>query len=91
MNMEKESSFDKEAIKEELGFILARINRKLVELGGETNAITEKAQELRDKYPDYAEYELYHLLVGSTPKESLEKFDFPGSDSIERFIMDFDY
>jgi hypothetical protein len=58
------------------------------------NGISDKqgnkiSQGIKDKYPDYRNYELYHLLVGSTPSIPCEKFDFPGDDSIERFIRSF--
>ena len=46
-----------------------------------------KAKELRDKYPDYEDYKLYHLLIGSTVYDR-SKFDFPGEDSIIKFLED---
>lgn len=41
---------------------------------------------LKKEYPDYEEYRLYHLLIGSTPWQECSKFDFPGEDSIEKLI-----
>lgn len=41
---------------------------------------------LMSKYPDYQRYKLFHILNGSTPPEYVDKFDFPGEDSIETFI-----
>jgi hypothetical protein len=47
--------------------------------------IVDKAEDLQRKYPDYADYELYHLMIGSTTENS-GKFDFPAGDSVEEFI-----
>lgn len=46
-----------------------------------------KAKELESRYPDFLDYRLYHLLIGSTPSKKCSKFDFPGEDSIEKFIQ----
>lgn len=47
----------------------------------------EFATKLREKYPDYDKYQLYHLLGGSTFDEGdCPKFDFLGEDSIEEFL-----
>jgi len=47
------------------------------------------AQKLRAKYSDHADYRLYHLLIGSTSSKDLTKIDFPGEDSVEKFIYSF--
>ncbi|MBI4118825.1 MAG: hypothetical protein HY452_01010 [Parcubacteria group bacterium] len=47
--------------------------------------VLDKAKELRDKYPDYEDYELYHLFIGSTTRDR-SKFDFPGEDSVRKFV-----
>ncbi len=47
---------------------------------------TEFVDNLKKKYPDCEKYRFYHLFVGSTPWEDCPKFDFPGEDSIEKFI-----
>jgi len=44
------------------------------------------AGELKKKYPDYFDYRLYHVLIGSTPWAPCLKIDFPGDDSVEKFI-----
>ena len=47
------------------------------------------AEQLREHYPDsYSKYRLYHTLIQSTPKAENPPtmFDFPGNDSIEKFI-----
>ncbi len=48
--------------------------------------IVEFAQVLRGKYEDFQDYLLYHVLIGSTPFHELPKVDFPGDDSVEKFI-----
>ena len=48
--------------------------------------IVEFAKRLEQKYSDYNSYKAYHLLIGSTPPNLCSKFDFPGEDSIEKFI-----
>ena len=50
--------------------------------------VDKKAEELRRKYSDFKEYELYHVLIGSSavPGEGFKEFDFPGEDSVENFI-----
>ena len=47
--------------------------------------VISKARELESIYPDYSDYELYHLLIGSTIDDR-SKFDFPGEDSVQKFI-----
>lgn len=41
---------------------------------------------LISRHPDARSYQLFHLLSGSTPKDSMQMFDFPGEDSVESFI-----
>ena len=53
---------------------------------GTHEKIIEFAEKIKNKYPDYQDYMLYHLLIGSIPKSKLPKFDFPGEDSVEKFI-----
>ncbi|MCX6701674.1 MAG: hypothetical protein NTX96_00570 [Candidatus Zambryskibacteria bacterium] len=48
--------------------------------------IVKKVKGLRKKYPDWQNYRVYHLLVGSDLLEPTKYFDFPGDDSIEKFI-----
>lgn len=45
------------------------------------------SQKIKEKYNNYGDYLMYHVLVGSTlrPKPF---FDFPGEDSIEKFLDD---
>jgi len=46
----------------------------------------EFVDNLKKKYSDCEKYRLYHLFIGSTPWEDCPKFDFPGEDSVEKFI-----
>ena len=39
---------------------------------------------LQVRHPDYSQYQLYHILIGSTLEG--DKFDFAGEDSIAKFI-----
>lgn len=51
--------------------------------------INDFADSLKKKYGerDVYKYALFHILGGSTGYEDLvEHFDFPGEDSVERFI-----
>lgn len=50
------------------------------------NKCTNFAQELLKKYPDARDYRLFHILIGSSVDREMEKFDFPGDDSVEQFI-----
>jgi hypothetical protein len=44
------------------------------------------AYYLLDKYPEARTYQLFHVLTGSTTPIILQNFDFPGEDSVEKFI-----
>lgn len=46
------------------------------------------ARKLKAKYPDdYMNYRLWYILAGGSPDyQGEEKYDFPGEDSIEKFI-----
>lgn len=43
-------------------------------------------KKLEKKYPDHTNYRLYHLLDSSTLFKNCPKFDFPGDDSVEKFL-----
>lgn len=46
----------------------------------------EYAQRLGKKYgSERSRYRLYHALIGSTPGEDADLFDFPGEDSVLLF------
>jgi hypothetical protein len=50
--------------------------------------ITEFADRLKEKYPDYTSYRLSHVLAfsGKDPGVAFTHFDFLGDDSIQAFI-----
>ena len=51
------------------------------------NRIAEFGYKLMDKYSDCRNYILFHVLIGSTPPSNATiKEDFPGEDSIIKFI-----
>lgn len=56
----------------------------------EVNLISKKVEEfsnnIKEHHPNYKEYQLWHLLIGSTPDHERPYFDFEGEDSIEKFI-----
>ncbi len=41
---------------------------------------------LKEKYPDYRQYQLVHLISGSTVQGPFVRYDFPGEDSVEAFV-----
>lgn len=52
-----------------------------------SDIICDFADELRKKYKNTTDYMLYHLLIGSTVRQQV-LFDFPGDDSVEKFIRE---
>ena len=51
--------------------------------------VVRKANDLQNKYPDYRDYRMYHVLAGSNDpdgEKSVPKSDFPGQDSVADFI-----
>ncbi len=47
-------------------------------------------QNLKRKFPDYVDYEMYHVLNGTSvnPSFPLKKEDFPGEFSVRQFLHD---
>jgi len=41
---------------------------------------------LKVRYPDFRDYQLFHLVSGSTLRDSHPKMDFPSPDSVEEFV-----
>lgn len=87
-----EAGFNPENLSQEQKEEIARsVKEKMIILARSRDVLSfherlvDKAEELQAKYPDYDDYELYHLLIGSTVRDRA-KFDFPGSDSVEKFI-----
>jgi hypothetical protein len=69
-----------------------KIKSKILEaykrdLNGTSERILAYNDMIKQKYPDYRNYQLYHVLIGSTPIEEKTKLiDFPSPDSVEEFI-----
>lgn len=48
------------------------------------------AKALEARHPDARHYRLFHLLIDSAPSpETITHFDFPGVDSVEKFIREY--
>lgn len=79
---------NKEQLIAELKQLLRAAHRK--DRLGTHDKIVEKDQALKNKYctaeDNSQDYEMWHVLVGSTLREPAKKFDFPGDDSVEKFI-----
>jgi len=50
--------------------------------------LIKKVTELKDKYPDAYRYSMFHILGGSTMAAPALHEDFPGDDSVEKFLND---
>ena len=99
--LKMEGSVEKEALIAELRNLLLESYKKDEAEHSMVNyeMVLRKDKELKDKYPDYYTYRLYHLLIGSSVEPIIsnpennsplptENFDFPGDDSIEKFIRE---
>lgn len=49
--------------------------------------VIEFHDRLKQKYTDYHQCRLYHLISGSTIALPVTRFDYLGADSIEAFIL----
>jgi hypothetical protein len=51
--------------------------------------VREFEQNLKRKFPDYLDYEMYHVLNGTSahPSFPLKKQDFPGEFSVREFLL----
>jgi hypothetical protein len=47
--------------------------------------VVDFTRELRARHANYADYVLYHVLVGSTPSARCRRVDFPGHE-VEHFV-----
>ena len=83
----EEAPKQNEALLEELGNLRIEAYRKDKEEDNFSfhDKVLEKSKELKQRYSNYSDYELYHLLIGSQIK-SYKEFDFPGDDSVEKFL-----
>lgn len=56
------------------------------------NEIYKIGAELEKKYPNFRDFYLYHLMIGSNDSElgrrAFSLFDFPGEDSIVKKLSD---
>ncbi len=78
-NLEKsQEQIDLKQLKEKLSNIYEDLDKY--------DKLRKFIEKLRVKYEDCQDYQLYHFLIGSTPDRELSKIDFPGGDSIEKFI-----
>ncbi|KKS26380.1 MAG: hypothetical protein UU87_C0002G0059 [Parcubacteria group bacterium GW2011_GWA2_42_11] len=71
--------------------IKQKITSKLLEaykrdLKETSERIAAYVGKIRDKYPDYENYQSYHFLAGSSPTEKPVLTDFFSPDSVEEFI-----
>lgn len=68
---------------------LEQLREKLLLIYGDSDKykkLVEFAGELEAKYGDCEDYRLYLLLIGCTPPQEPPKMDFPGENSVEKFI-----
>ena len=84
LNKKIEGEQNKEMLLNELKSLLSAAMKK--DSLGVQDKMVKKVEEVRKVYLDYQKYEMYHLLVGSGLIGTPEYFDFPGNDSIEKFI-----
>ncbi|TSC70367.1 MAG: hypothetical protein CEO12_391 [Parcubacteria group bacterium Gr01-1014_46] len=83
--MSQEVPENKDVLRVELKELRARAHNK--DMMGFYERMLEFVGRVESKYPDCRSYELFHLLIGSTPLNPT-KFDFPGEDSIEKFLRE---
>lgn len=92
-NLSPEQGEEKLDLKRESGKVQElknRLNRifpkNLQEVYGKTAVF---GNSLRERYKDCQDYRLFHVIASSgvpTPDYIYPKFDFPGDDSVEKFI-----
>lgn len=87
MENESQNEKEREAILEYVRGLLSQVYRDRQRLSAAHESILAQAQFLRQKYPDYEAYRMYHLLIQSSPHEERLKFlDFPGEDSVVKYL-----
>jgi hypothetical protein len=82
-----EAPNDYELIREELTAIRLDLLKKDADNYGK---FMDFADKIREGHPDAHKYELFHLLQGSTARGPVQFFDFPGGDSIENYLRNFE-
>jgi hypothetical protein len=55
------------------------------------NKLVKYIKDIRLKYPNFDNYVLYHILIGSTVPDdiTLIEDDFPWDDSVENFLKNY--
>ncbi len=83
----EEAPKSREVVLEELRLLVKNFYKS--EKIDDYEKMVEFGRGLRQKYSDVENYELFHLLIGSSPKtgdNAPTEFDLKGEDSIEKFI-----
>ncbi|OGF25510.1 hypothetical protein A2331_01430 [Candidatus Falkowbacteria bacterium RIFOXYB2_FULL_34_18] len=94
MGIEKQENQNKFFENEESKELRKELRCVLKDLVGETkfedfqNQIIKISNHYKTDYPDFNDYQMYHILVGSTSCDGYPKYDFPGDDSIEKIIKE---
>jgi len=81
ITVENIASADKELLKKNLLVWLK------ADIGNNGRIWSEFHDKLRETYPNYEDYEMYHFGT-STPNRELTEVDFPNGDSVQKFIED---
>jgi len=83
----EEAPKSREEIIEELKVLVRNFYKP--EKTDDYHKMVEFSQGLRQRHSDVENYELFHLLIGSSPKtgdNAPTEFDLKGEDSMENFI-----
>lgn len=48
--------------------------------------ITSYTKTFLENHPDARDYKLFHILIGSTPPQSVVKIDYEGQDTVQRLL-----
>jgi len=83
-----ENNGEEERVKE-IGMLAKKVFEKIE--NWDNSDVYALLTKLKEKYPDHTNYRLYHLLDSSSlgPDSIVKKcskFDFPGDDSVEKFL-----
>ena len=81
---EQENSHELVARNLESRMLAAAKDENIHEKGDQIIAFSKK---IKEKYSNFGDYLMYHVLVGSTLRTK-PLFDFPGEDSVEKFLDD---
>lgn len=92
--MEGKNNFNVNYLKElsDFDFLKEKVLSSYVENGKINDEYNFKmvdfSEKLKSKYPDYEKHALFHRLIGGTPPDGCNKFDFLGEDSVVKFFLD---